>query len=97
MVSERTVTALSGKVLPIVAETICVHGDGKDPIAFSKKDSRSFIAKWLPHCSSLELKRSMWTYVSMILCGKKPVCSMKSYVSRRHSLHRSHRLYHIEL
>ena len=37
MVSERTVTALSGKVLPIVAETICVHGDGKDPIAFSKK------------------------------------------------------------
>ena len=37
MVRERTVTTLSGKQLPIIAETICVHGDGKDPVAFSKK------------------------------------------------------------
>lgn len=37
MVSEGTVTTMSGKVQPIVAETICVHGDGKDPVAFSKK------------------------------------------------------------
>ena len=37
MVREGTVTSLSGKVMPIIAETICVHGDGKDPVAFSKK------------------------------------------------------------
>jgi UPF0271 protein len=28
---------LSGKKLPIVAETICIHGDGKHAVAFTKK------------------------------------------------------------
>ena len=41
MVTEGKVTALSGKVLPIVAETICIHGDSKDPVAFLKKINES--------------------------------------------------------
>ena len=45
MVSEGTVTSLAGKVLPILAETICVHGDGKDPVGFSKKIKEGLILK----------------------------------------------------
>ncbi len=33
---ERTVTTVSGKIIPIVAETICIHGDGKYAVAFAK-------------------------------------------------------------
>ena len=29
MVNEGTVTSLSGKKIPIVAETVCIHGDGE--------------------------------------------------------------------
>lgn len=36
MINEGTVTTQSGKVIPIVAETICIHGDGKQAVAFSK-------------------------------------------------------------
>jgi 5-oxoprolinase (ATP-hydrolysing) subunit A len=36
MIKEGTVTSLSGKTIPIVAETICIHGDGKNAVAFAK-------------------------------------------------------------
>ncbi|HVF81440.1 MAG TPA: 5-oxoprolinase subunit PxpA [Flavisolibacter sp.] len=36
MVQKKTVTTVSGKELPIVVETICVHGDGKHAITFAK-------------------------------------------------------------
>lgn len=37
MVKKRTVTTVSGKIIPIVAETICLHGDGKHAIEFAKR------------------------------------------------------------
>jgi UPF0271 protein len=36
MIKERTVTAVSGKIITIVAETICIHGDGEHAIDFAK-------------------------------------------------------------
>jgi UPF0271 protein len=36
MIKEGTVTALSGKKIPIVAETICIHGDGAHAAEFAK-------------------------------------------------------------
>lgn len=36
MVKRGKVTSTSGKEIPIAAETICLHGDGKNPVAFAK-------------------------------------------------------------
>lgn len=36
MINDGTVTTLSGKIIPIVAETICIHGDGKHAVEFAK-------------------------------------------------------------
>jgi len=36
MVKEETVTSISGKIIPIKAETICIHSDGKKAVEFAK-------------------------------------------------------------
>ena len=36
MTNEGTVTTLSGEIIPIIAETICIHGDGKQAVEFAK-------------------------------------------------------------
>jgi 5-oxoprolinase (ATP-hydrolysing) subunit A len=36
MVKEGTVTSINGKKIPIVAETICIHGDGEHAVEFAK-------------------------------------------------------------
>ncbi|HET9411923.1 MAG TPA: LamB/YcsF family protein, partial [Candidatus Saccharimonadales bacterium] len=36
MVQRKTVTSLSGKDIPVVAETICIHGDGEHAVVFAK-------------------------------------------------------------
>ncbi|MFZ1261352.1 MAG: 5-oxoprolinase subunit PxpA [Chitinophagaceae bacterium] len=36
LINEGTVTTKSGKKIPIVAETICIHGDGKQAVDFAK-------------------------------------------------------------
>jgi len=36
MIQEGTVTTVTGKQIPIVAETICIHGDGKHAVEFAK-------------------------------------------------------------
>jgi len=36
MVKEGTVTSITGKKVPIVAETICIHGDGEHAVEFVK-------------------------------------------------------------
>ena len=36
MVQRGTVTTTSGKEIPVVAETICIHGDGKFALEFAK-------------------------------------------------------------
>lgn len=36
MINDRTVTALSGKIIPVIAETICIHGDGEHAVEFAQ-------------------------------------------------------------
>lgn len=36
MINEGTVTTLSGKIIPVAAETICIHGDGEHAVDFAK-------------------------------------------------------------
>lgn len=36
MITEKRVTTVSGVVIPIEAETICIHGDGDHAVAFAK-------------------------------------------------------------
>ncbi|MES2003867.1 MAG: 5-oxoprolinase subunit PxpA [Bacteroidota bacterium] len=36
MIEQKTVIALDGEALPIQAETICIHGDGKQAVQFAK-------------------------------------------------------------
>ncbi len=36
ILKEKTVATISGKTIPIVAETICIHGDGKNAVEFAK-------------------------------------------------------------
>lgn len=37
IIQSKTVTTLSGKKIPIVAETVCIHGDGKNAVSFAKQ------------------------------------------------------------
>jgi UPF0271 protein len=37
MIEQGTVTTISGKKIPIIAETICIHGDGKYALNFAKR------------------------------------------------------------
>ena len=41
MINHRTVTTTSGKTIPIVSETICIHSDGKHAAAFAKNISEN--------------------------------------------------------
>lgn len=36
MLKEKTVTSTNGKIIPIQADTICIHGDGEHAISFAK-------------------------------------------------------------
>lgn len=37
MIQQGTVTTTSGKIIPIVAGTICIHSDGKHAVSFAQK------------------------------------------------------------
>ena len=41
IIKERTVTTLSGKTIPVIADTICIHGDGKQAVEFAKAIHRA--------------------------------------------------------
>ena len=41
MITEGTVTSVTGKKIPIVADTVCIHGDGKNAVAFAKTISET--------------------------------------------------------
>jgi UPF0271 protein len=45
MVLDKSVTAINGKIIPIKAETICIHGDGTDALGFAKLISRTLKEK----------------------------------------------------
>jgi UPF0271 protein len=41
MIKTKTVTTLSGKTIPVVAGTICIHGDGKHAVALARNISEA--------------------------------------------------------
>ncbi|MDR3199891.1 MAG: LamB/YcsF family protein [Spirochaetales bacterium] len=45
MVKNGTVKSLAGDVIPIKADTICVHGDGEHALLFSKRIKETLIAE----------------------------------------------------
>ena len=45
MIETDSVNSLSGKNIPIQADTICIHGDGPNAISFAKKIHASLLAK----------------------------------------------------
>lgn len=36
MVQHKTVTTISGKDIPVTAETVCIHGDGRSALSFAR-------------------------------------------------------------
>jgi UPF0271 protein len=36
MVLKKAVTTVSGKTIPVLADTICIHGDSAHAVAFAK-------------------------------------------------------------
>ena len=45
MVLDHKVTCLSGKVIPIKADSICVHGDGPKALLFVQKIRKALAEK----------------------------------------------------
>ena len=45
MIQEKTVTTVTGKRIPIVADTVCIHGDGKDAVRFAQAINEQLKAK----------------------------------------------------
>lgn len=45
IIKEGTVTSLSGKRIPVFAETVCIHGDGEHAVEFAKAIHETFIKK----------------------------------------------------
>lgn len=36
LIQQGTVTSITGKTIPLIAETICIHGDGKNAVNFAR-------------------------------------------------------------
>ena len=47
IVEQGTVTTLSGKIIPIQAETICIHGDAKTAVSFARAVSNALHRKMM--------------------------------------------------
>lgn len=56
MVKEGKVTAVTGKDIPIQADSICVHGDGIKALAFVEKIRRAFVKEGIEICPLNTLK-----------------------------------------
>lgn len=56
MVKEKKVTAITGKDIPIQADSICVHGDGEKALAFVEKIKDTFAKEGIQICSFSQLR-----------------------------------------
>lgn len=45
MLTEKSVTTVSGKIIPIKADTICIHGDGKHAVEFAGQLNKALTMK----------------------------------------------------
>ena len=57
MVKEKKVTVITGKDIPIQADSVCVHGDGVKALAFVQKIRENLEKEGIGICSLEELKR----------------------------------------
>lgn len=55
MVKEQKVTAITGKDIPIQADSVCVHGDGAKALAFVEKIRKSLTEEGIAICSLDEI------------------------------------------
>ncbi|NBH72799.1 5-oxoprolinase subunit PxpA [Clostridiaceae bacterium] len=55
MVKERTVTAVTGKDIPIRADSVCVHGDGEKALAFVQRIRQALSREGIALCPLEEL------------------------------------------
>lgn len=55
MIKEQKVTAITGKDIPIQADSICVHGDGAKSLAFVDKIRKTFTEEGITICSLDEI------------------------------------------
>ncbi|HJB15251.1 MAG TPA: 5-oxoprolinase subunit PxpA [Candidatus Blautia excrementipullorum] len=51
MIKEKKVTAITGKDIPIQADSVCVHGDGAKALAFVEKIRRALTEEGVEICS----------------------------------------------
>ncbi len=55
MVKEQKVTAITGRDIPIRADSICVHGDGAKALAFVEKIRAALTAEGVEICALKEI------------------------------------------
>lgn len=55
MVKEKTVTAITGKDIPITADSVCVHGDGAKALAFVEKIRKALQEQGIAICPLEEI------------------------------------------
>lgn len=55
MVKEKKVTAITGRDIPIQADSVCVHGDGAKALAFVEKIRAAFVEEGIEICSLDEI------------------------------------------
>lgn len=55
MVKEKKVTAITGKDIPIQADSVCVHGDGEKALAFVQKIREKLTEEGISICSLDEI------------------------------------------
>ena len=55
MVKEKKVTAITGKDIPIQADSVCVHGDGAKALAFVERIRKALTEEGVEICSLDEI------------------------------------------
>ncbi len=55
MVKEQSVTAITGKDIPIQADSVCVHGDGEKALAFVQKIREALKQEGIQVCPLKEM------------------------------------------
>lgn len=55
MIKEKKVTAITGKDIPIQADSVCVHGDGEKALAFVEKIRAALQDEGIEICSLDEI------------------------------------------
>ncbi|MSR94067.1 LamB/YcsF family protein [Clostridiaceae bacterium 68-1-5] len=58
MVKEKKVQAITGKDIPIRADSVCVHGDGEKALAFVRRIRKALEKEGIRICSLTEMKKN---------------------------------------